>query len=295
MLQGLRRDVLLVSILVLCLAGAWTSDQLLRYHDGVWSSDAGDPGLFARLSVQARRAGAVGRCRPQRLVADQGPGSDPPPQSRHFDPYGGGTRGVRGVGVLHLPGARSRSWGGPVWSGGMASLGPGGRRLWRGRIVPVPRPHGVRSGPVVSRVRRGPRRQPAPGRGNLAYQHPPVRRAVGARIGPAGLPGDADRASKPGPSSFSPCRSSRGCMHTAAISWSCVTGRGTSSPTRTWSSRCSRIPSFWSAAIVAQTRRRIRLVRARPRPRVTITSSWSSRTSSATRATTIRWPSAIGS
>jgi len=62
MLQSLRRDVLLSCMLVLCLAGAWTSDQLVKIHDDVWSSDTSDPGFFARLcgSGAASRGGCEG-------------------------------------------------------------------------------------------------------------------------------------------------------------------------------------------------------------------------------------------
>ena len=57
MLQSLRRDALLACIVVLCLAGAWTSDQLVKIHDGVWSSDTSDPGFFARLCGSGAASG----------------------------------------------------------------------------------------------------------------------------------------------------------------------------------------------------------------------------------------------
>jgi protein-disulfide isomerase len=49
MLSQRHRETLLIGILVLCLAGAWMSGQLLKMHDRGGSADAGDPGLLTRL------------------------------------------------------------------------------------------------------------------------------------------------------------------------------------------------------------------------------------------------------
>ena len=62
MLSKRLRDLLLGCILVLCLAGAWMSGQLVKIHDGGRSTDSTDPGLFARLcrSVSGGRSGCEG-------------------------------------------------------------------------------------------------------------------------------------------------------------------------------------------------------------------------------------------